>query len=92
MVGVHCLLKPVLILEINDPFELLLVEIKVAKKEIRIISGYGPQENWSPAQRKPFFQALEEEVVKAELAGKSVFIEADFNSKLGKEYIPFSKL
>ena len=77
-----------LIQEINDPFELLVVEIKVAKKEIRIISGYGPQENWSPAQREPFFQALEDEVVKAELAGKSVFIEADFNSKLGKEYIP----
>ena len=88
MIGVHSALKPVLILELNDPFELLVVEIKVANKEIRIISGYGPQDNWAPAQREPFFQSLEEEVVKAELAGKSVFIEADFNSKLGKEFIP----
>ena len=37
---------------------------------------------------KPFFQALEEEVIKAELAGKSLIVEADFNSKLGKEFVP----
>ena len=73
--------------ELNDPFELLVVKIKVSKKEIRIISGYGPQDSWAPAQREPFFQALEEEIVKAELAGKSVFIEANINSKLGKDFI-----
>ena len=33
MVGVHCVLKPVLIQEINDPFELLVAEIKVAQKK-----------------------------------------------------------
>ena len=32
-------------------------------------------------------RALEEEIIKAELAGNSV-VEADFHSKLGKEYIP----
>ena len=35
----------------------------------------------------PFFIALEAEIVKAELAGKSVIIEMDSNSKLGPEYI-----
>ena len=64
------------------------MEIKVGNKEIRVVSGYGPQESWSPDQREPFFQALEEEVIKADLAGKSSIIEADFNSKLGKEHIP----
>ena len=88
MIGVHKTLKPVLINEHNDPFELLVVEIATANKEIRVISGYGPQESWTSKEREPFFQLLEEEIVKAELAGKSIIIEADFNSKLGREFIP----
>ena len=88
MIGVHKALKPILINEYDDPFELLVVEIKVANREIRLMSGYGPQEYWTPQERLPFFNALEEEIIKAELAGKSVIIEADFNSKLGKEFIP----
>ena len=35
-----------------------------------------------------FFLALETEVERAELAGKSVIIEIDANSKLGEKYIP----
>ena len=35
-----------------------------------------------------FFIALEAEIVKAELAGKSTIIQMDSNSKLGNEYIP----
>ena len=88
MIGVHKALSPVLITELNDPFELLVVEVKIGEREIRIISGYGPQESWSPDQREPFFQALEEEIIKADLAGKSLIIEADFNSKLGVQFIP----
>ena len=41
-----------------------------------------------PQQREPFFRVLEEEIVKATLAGKSIIIEADFTSKLGRDYIP----
>ena len=88
MIGVHKALNPHLITELNDPFELLVVEIKIGKREIRLISGYGPQESWSPEQREPFFLALEEEINKADLAGKSVIVEADFNSKLGTQFIP----
>ena len=88
MIGAHKGLKPILINELNDPFEILVIEIEVANKEIRVISGYGPQDSWTPQQREPFFQSLEEEIVKSNLAGKSIVIEADFNSKLGKEYIP----
>ena len=36
----------------------------------------------------PFFVALEAEIVKSELAGKSIIIELDANSKLGKQIIP----
>ena len=55
------------------------------------MTGYGPQENWPIAARMPFFLALEEEVVKAELAGKSLIIELDANSKLGPDLIPGDK-
>ena len=88
MIGAHKGLKPVLISEYNDEFELLVVEISIANKEIRIITGYGPQENWPEHQRIPFFMTLEEEIIKAELAGKSILIEIDANSKLGNKFIP----
>ena len=64
------------------------MEIKVNNKEIRIITGYGPQESWPEVERMPFFLALEQEIIKAELQGKSIFIEMDSNSKLGPEFIP----
>ena len=35
----------------------------------------------------PFYIALEAEIVKAEIAGKSIIIEMDANAKLGPQYI-----
>ena len=52
------------------------------------MSGYGPQEAWKLQDKLPFYQTLEEEVTKAEIAGKSIMISLDANSKLGKEWIP----
>ena len=91
MIGAHKGLNPILISEYSEEFELLVIEITIANKEIRIISGYGPQESWPEHQRAPFFIALEEEIIKAELAGKSILIELDANSKLGSNLIPGDK-
>ena len=88
LVGVHKALNPTLIEEFADEFELLVVELKIGNKEIWIITGYGPQETWHEEERLPFFHALEQQIVKAELQGKSIFIEMDSNSKLGQEIIP----
>ena len=88
IIGVHKGLNSVLIEEYCDNFELLVVKINIANRNIRVMSGYGPQESWVESERMPFFLALEEEIVKAELAGKSIFIELDANSKLGPELIP----
>ena len=88
LIGVQKGLNPVLIKEYSDTFELLVVEISVANRDIHIISGYGPQESWPEEERMPFFVALEEEINKAEMFGKSIFIEMDANSKLGSEFIP----
>ena len=51
------------------------------------MTGCGPQENWDEHKRMPFYIALEAEIVKGELAGKTVIIEMDANAKLGPEYI-----
>ena len=88
MIGALKGLSPVLIEEYSSDFELLVFEIKVANRDIRVISGYGPQENWPEVERMPFFLALEQEIVKAELAGKSILIQMDANSKLGPQLIP----
>ena len=88
IIGAHKSLSPVLISEYSTDFELLVVEICVNKKQIRIISGVGIHETKSEDIRMPFFMALDEEINKAELEGKSVFIEIDANSKLGPERIP----
>jgi hypothetical protein len=88
MIGAHKSLNPVLIQEYSDTFELLVIEITIGSKEIWILSGYGPQEHWTEEERMPFWMALEKELTKAELAGKSYMLACDANSKLGSEIIP----
>ena len=88
IIGAHKALHPILISEYSEDFELVVIEIKIKNKDIRIMSGYGPQETWPEADRIPFFMALEQEIVKAEMQGKSMFIEMDSNNKLGPEIIP----
>ena len=52
--GIHNSLKPILIEEYSEEFEIIVAEIKVSNKEIRIMTGYGPQENWVESERLPF--------------------------------------
>ena len=87
MIGIHHSLNPMLIKEYSDNFELLVVEIQIADHNIRVVSGYGPQDTWGEQDLLPFFLALEEEINKAEMEGKDILIQADANSKLGPEII-----
>ena len=86
--AIHEDMEPKLIEEYDTEFEMIVIEIKVKNRNIRIITGYGPQENWVEEKRMPFFTALESEIIKAKIEGKSVIVEMDANSKLGKEFIP----
>ena len=88
IIGVHKSMKPVLISEYNTACELLVVEVNVNNKQIRMISGVEPHESKTEEIRMQFFIALEEEINKADLEGKSIFIEIDANSKLGSDIIP----
>ena len=56
-------------IEYSDAFELLIVEVKIRNKE-----------KWPDAERMPFFIALEQEIIKSQMEGKSIIIEIDTNS------------
>ena len=87
MLGVHVGLKPVLIQEYNATFELIVVEIIVADKDNRVLTGYGPQENWELAEKTPFYNALDEQIDAVELLGKSVIVAMEANAKFGIEIV-----
>ena len=91
LMGIHKSLKPVLIDEYSETLEIILTEIRIGDKEIRIITGYGPQEHWPDSEKMPFFGRLEEEISKAIMAGKSVILQLDANAKLGPCYIKDDK-
>ena len=75
LIGAHKSLEPVLIEEYSEDFELLVIEIKMGNKYVRVISGYGPQENWKLEDKLPFFRALEEEIKRAKLHEKAIFLQ-----------------
>ena len=87
MLGIHVSHQPVLISEYCDAFELLVTEIQVAKKKIRVITGYGPQDSWDLDIKLQFFTALEEELAKAAIEDKSIICMGDINNKLGPDII-----
>ena len=87
LIAAHKSLEPILIEEYSEEFELIVIEVKIGGKYVRVITGYGPQENWKKDERMPFFVKLEEEIVKARMHEKPIFIQMDANSKLGPEVI-----
>ena len=62
MLGIHMDLNPVLLKEYSEEFELHNVEINSGDTQIRVMTGYGPQENWDEAKQTPFFETLESEI------------------------------
>ena len=72
VIGAHKSLSPVLVSEYNTDFELIVVTVN--NKGIIMIAGVGPHENRSEDVRMLFFLAMEEEITKAELENKSLYI------------------
>ena len=80
-------LEPVLIEVSNDESEILVVQVKLGGTKVRIINGYGPQEDDPLAKRLAFWQAVEQEVVTAKNSQCMVLIQCDANAKLGNDII-----
>ena len=87
IIGAHNSLQSILIEEYSKDFELIVIEVNIGENDVRILTGYGPKENWKIEDRMPFFRKLQEEIVKAESNQKAVFIQMDANSKLGPKII-----
>ena len=77
LIGAHKSLDPILIEEYSEDFEFLVVEVKIANKDVRVMSGYGPQENWKLDDKMPFFRALEEQVIQAKMDNKVIYIQME---------------
>ena len=56
-------LNPVLISPVNENVEILVVQCQVNDLQIRIINGYGPQDDEPLASRLEFWSTLEQEII-----------------------------
>ena len=79
--------QPKLISEYSEDFEMIVIQIKTIQSDLRLICGYGPQENISEEKRLPFYTTLETEIEKAKNAGLEFLVQMDSNCKLGCGYI-----
>ena len=81
-------LSPVLVSAGKNDTELLVVQVKIGKLNVRIINGYGPQENEVNKENIfKFWQELELEVINAKEENCAILIELDANAKVGSEVI-----
>ena len=68
--------------------EIITVQVEVGKYNIRVINGYGPQENeYCKDEIYKFWQEVEEEILDAKDNECLVAIQIDANAKVGKDKI-----
>ena len=67
--------------------EILVVQSKVGNLNVRIINGYGPQEDEKQQVIFNFWQEIEKEIIAAKADNCCVIIQCDANAKLGKTVI-----
>ena len=81
-------IEPVLISQCEDEAEILVVQVKVGTRNIRILNAYGPQQlDVSPQIKLNFWQNLEKEIISAYEANCEIIIELDANAKVGPNII-----
>ena len=82
-VGIEKRIESTLIREGDDNTEVLSIQIIVEKTPVRIIVGYGPQENDDVDRKKLFWNFVENEVKEAEAAGDGIIFQMDGNLHAG---------
>ena len=76
-------LSPVLVS--SPESEILVIQADVSGQSVRIINGYGPQEDANPQDVHNFWQSLEKEIISAKNQNCKILIQLDANAKIGKE-------
>ena len=79
-------LDPLLITKDKET-EILVIQVNVNGNNIRIINGYGCQEDDNQREILNFWQRLEEEIIEAKNEQCAIVIELDANAKLGGKQI-----
>ena len=79
-------LDPVIITA-EDNIEVLVVQFNMEGHKVRIINGYGPQEDDDSHKINEFWQFIELEIISAKQEGCLVVIQMDANAKIGNECI-----
>ena len=59
--------EPVLISQESDDIEILVVQVKIGKMAVRLITGYGPQEDAAAEIITSFYSKLEEEIISCKI-------------------------
>ena len=86
-VGVNKIFESTLLCEGDDETEVISVLVVVGEIQIRVIVGYGPQENVSKDKKEKFWDFLEKEVIQAESEEQGVIIQIDGNLHAGSGLI-----
>ena len=79
LTAVHKALNPRRVSEDVEGEEILVVEATInnSRQKIRLINGYGPQENENEEIRKNFYTRLDYEIKRAMISGSLVCVEMD---------------
>ena len=82
------MLEPSWISEGDDDAEAITVEIWVEGFPIRLVCGYGPQENDTTERKDKFWKYLNKEVESATKDGAAFVLQMDGNLWAGNHIIP----
>ena len=85
--GVNKIFESTLLNEGDDETEVISVLVMVGSTAIRVIVGYGPQENASKDKKEKFWEIIENEVVQAESEHHGVIIQIDGNLHAGDKLL-----
>ena len=81
-------MSPVWVSEGDDNVEIMSVNIQAGSMTVRVINGYGFQENNSDEKKNKFWNHMNKEVDEANNNNEDILIQLDGNIWVGSEIIP----
>ena len=86
-VGIENSIESTLLKEGDDNTEVLSIQIELENIPIRLIVGYGPQENDDNNKKIQFWNFIENEIIEAEAAEHGIIFQMDGNLHAGSDLV-----
>ena len=86
-IGVNKNLESTFINEGDEETEVMSIVVDVGKVRIRVLVGYGVQENAPKEKKEKFWAFIENEVIEAESEGQGILIQMDGNLHAGNQLV-----